>query len=76
MASPDVTVSCAAGPGTFAFGVHDSHPYRPAPTAPEPGTGLAAVAELTHGPGGTAVVRGDADGPGKSIWTTVPPRSA
>lgn len=28
--------------------------------------------ELTLGLGGTAVVRGDADGNGKSIWITLP----
>ncbi|MFF2013482.1 ATP-binding protein [Streptomyces sp. NPDC058195] len=76
VASADVTVFYAAGPDTFVFGVHDSHPYRPALTAPAPGSGLAAVAELTHGLGGTAVVRGDAEGPGKSIWVTVPLRDA
>ncbi|MGW2180132.1 ATP-binding protein [Streptomyces sp. NPDC001732] len=75
--SPNVTVLYAAGPDTFAFGVHDRHPYRPALYSPAvvAGGGLATVAELTLGLGGTAVVRDDADGLGKSIWITVPLQS-
>lgn len=73
--SPNVTVIYAAGPGTFAFAVHDRHPCRPpllsAPTRTR-GGGLGTVMELTLGLGGTAVVRGDADGQGKSIWITLP----
>ncbi|MFF9349589.1 ATP-binding protein [Streptomyces sp. NPDC014734] len=74
--SPTVTVFYAAGPDTFAFGVHDRHPYRPALHGPATGTagGLATVVELTHGLAGTAVVREDADGSGKSVWITVPLR--
>ncbi|MFB7918612.1 ATP-binding protein [Streptomyces sp. NPDC056061] len=74
--SPNVTVFYAAGPDTFAFGVHDRHPYRPALPGPVTGadSGLATVVELTHGLAGTAVVRGDADGSGKCIWVTVPLR--
>lgn len=34
--------------------------------------GLATVMELVLGLGGTAVVRADADGRGKSIWITLP----
>ncbi|WP_097869565.1 ATP-binding protein [Streptomyces sp. rh34] len=75
--SPNVTVVFAGGPGTFAFGVHDRHPYRPALFASAgtaPGRGLATVMELTHGLGGSAVVRGDVDEGGKSIWITLPLR--
>ncbi|MFI6858368.1 ATP-binding protein [Streptomyces sp. NPDC050421] len=73
--SPTVTVMYAAGADTFAFAVHDRHPYRPpllsAGTAAG-ATGLGTVMELTLGLGGSAVVRGDADGKGKSIWITLP----
>ncbi|CAM5552049.1 ATP-binding protein [Streptomyces fimicarius] len=75
--SPNVTVVFAGGPDTFAFGVHDRHPYRPALFASAgiaPGRGLATVMELTHGLGGSAVVRGDVDEGGKSIWVTLPLR--
>ncbi|WP_335938380.1 ATP-binding protein [Streptomyces sp. PTD5-9] len=74
--SPTVTVFYAAGPDTFAFGVHDRHPYRPTLHGPAAGTdgGLAMVTELTHGLAGTAVVREDADGGGKCVWVTVPLR--
>ncbi|MFE9700894.1 ATP-binding protein [Streptomyces sp. NPDC006270] len=75
--SPNVTVVFAGGPGTFAFGVHDRHPYRPALFASAgtaPGRGLATVMELTHGLGGSAVVRGDVDEGGKSVWITLPMR--
>ncbi|MFI0976203.1 ATP-binding protein [Streptomyces sp. NPDC021093] len=73
--SPNVTVIYAAGKGTFAFAVHDRHPDKPALfTAVTGGSsgGLGTVMELTLGLGGTAVVRGDADGRGKSIWITLP----
>ncbi|MFC5802636.1 ATP-binding protein [Streptomyces formicae] len=72
--SPTLTVIYAAGPDTFAFAVHDRHPYQPAlyATAGTGSGGLAAVVELTLGLGGTAVVRADADRQGKSIWITLP----
>lgn len=73
--SPNVTVVFAAGADTFAFAVHDRHPYQPALHSVVAGSGsggLATVVELTLGLGGTAVVRGDADGRGKSIWITLP----
>ncbi|KND26245.1 ATP-binding protein [Streptomyces stelliscabiei] len=73
--SPNVTVIYAAGSHTFAFAVHDRHPYQPALHAAVTGTGgggLGTVMELTLGLGGTAVIRGDADGKGKSIWITLP----
>ncbi|MEV0321593.1 ATP-binding protein [Streptomyces sp. NPDC050658] len=73
--SPQVTVVFAASPDTFAFGVHDRHPYQPAlygTRAHSGGGGLGTVVELVLGLGGTAVVRGDADGGGKSIWITLP----
>ncbi|MGW4032326.1 ATP-binding protein [Streptomyces sp. NPDC004838] len=73
--SPNVTVIYAAGTDTFAFGVHDRHPYQPALFGAVTGTGgggLGTVMELTLGLGGTAVIRGDADGEGKSIWITLP----
>ena len=59
----------------LVFGVHDRHPYQPslygAVTGPGAG-GLGTVMELVITLGGTAVVRGDADGRGKSIWITLP----
>ncbi|MFF6999251.1 ATP-binding protein [Streptomyces sp. NPDC008313] len=73
--SPQVTVIYAAGEDCLAFAVHDRHPYQPALHASVIGTGtggLATVMELTLGLGGTAVVRSDADGEGKSIWITLP----
>ncbi|WHM40867.1 ATP-binding protein [Streptomyces sp. BPTC-684] len=73
--SPNVTVIYAGGEDTFAFAVHDRHPYQPALYSAATGTGttgLATVVELTLGLGGTAVVRADADGKGKSIWITLP----
>jgi hypothetical protein len=75
--SPQVTVFYAAGADCLAFAVHDRHPYQPALYGAVTGTGtgtggLATVMELTLGLGGTAVVRGDADGRGKSIWITLP----
>ncbi|MGW2486160.1 ATP-binding protein [Streptomyces sp. NPDC001606] len=73
--SPQLTVVSAAGRDCLAFAVHDRHPYRPplygAPAAAGTG-GLATVAEPTLGLGGTAVVRPDADGRGKSIRITLP----
>ncbi|MFI9627165.1 ATP-binding protein [Streptomyces sp. NPDC052042] len=74
--SPTVTVHYAAGPDTFAFGVHDRHPYRPALYGPGTGTagGLAMVSELTQDLAGTAVIREDRDGGGKCVWVTVPLR--
>jgi hypothetical protein len=73
--SPQVTVIYAAGAGCLAFAVHDRHPYQPALCGAVTGAGtggLGTVMELTLGLGGTAVVRGDADGKGKSIWITLP----
>ncbi|WP_037672420.1 ATP-binding protein [Streptomyces griseus] len=76
--SPQVTVFYAAGQDCLAFAVHDRHPYQPpllhaSGTAAGTGTGgLGTVMELTLGLGGTAVVRGDADGKGKSVWITLP----
>ena len=76
--SPQGTVIYASGTDCFAFAVHDRHPYQPplhaAVTGPGTG-GLATVMELTLALGGTAVVRADADGGGKSIWITLPLRS-
>ncbi|RVU28014.1 ATP-binding protein [Streptomyces antnestii] len=73
--SPMVTVIFAGGRDCLAFGVHDRHPYRPSLSAsligPDAG-GLGTVMELTLGLGGTAVVHGDPDGQGKSIWITLP----
>ncbi|MFI6642880.1 ATP-binding protein [Streptomyces sp. NPDC050504] len=71
--SPDITVVFAGGPDAFAFAVHDRHPYKPPLHVTAPGTtGLTTVMELTLGLGGTAVVRGDSDDGGKSIWITLP----
>ncbi|MFE1879964.1 ATP-binding protein [Streptomyces diastatochromogenes] len=75
--SPQLTVFYAAGRDCLAFAVHDRHPYQPPLYATLTGTGngaggLGTVMELTLGLGGTAVVRGDADGKGKSIWITLP----
>ncbi|GGJ66953.1 ATP-binding protein [Streptomyces brasiliensis] len=73
--SPQLTVIYAAGRDCLAFAVHDRHPYQPPLYASVTGTGaggLGTVMELTLGLGGTAVVRGDADGRGKSIWITLP----
>jgi anti-sigma regulatory factor (Ser/Thr protein kinase) len=83
--SPQLTVIYAAGRDCLAFAVHDRHPYRP-PLHGAPGGdgtggggmggrgtgGLATVMELALGQGGSAVVRADADGLGKSIWITLP----
>ncbi|MFI6409362.1 ATP-binding protein [Streptomyces sp. NPDC050548] len=73
--SPQMTVIYAAGADCLAFAVHDRHPHQPALHGAVVGTGaggLATVMELTLGLGGTAVVRGDADDRGKSIWITLP----
>nr|WP_202502180.1 ATP-binding protein [Streptomyces sp. SID5785] len=73
--APTVTVVFAGGAGCLAFGVHDGHPLRPTLPRASAGSaagGLGTVMELTHGLGGTAVVRGDTDGRGKSIWITLP----
>lgn len=79
--SPQVTVIYAAGRDCLAFAVHDRHPYQPPLHGAAIGTGaggsagpggLATVMELVLGLGGTAVVRADADGLGKSIWITLP----
>lgn len=73
--SPQITVVYAAGSDCLAFAVHDSHPHQPSlhtiPAETAAG-GLGTVMELVLGLGGTAVVRGDADGGGKSIWITLP----
>ncbi|MGW1783134.1 ATP-binding protein [Streptomyces sp. NPDC002143] len=73
--SPQVTVIFAAGADCLAFAVHDRHPYQPSLYGAVTGngaSGLGIVMELVLGLGGTAVVRGDADGLGKSIWITLP----
>jgi uncharacterized protein YejL (UPF0352 family) len=73
--SPQLTVIYAAGSDCLAFAVHDRHPHQPALYGAAIDTrvsGLSTVMELTLGLGGTAVVRGDADGNGKSIWITLP----
>ncbi|MCH0564143.1 MULTISPECIES: ATP-binding protein [unclassified Streptomyces] len=72
--SPQLTVIYAAGRDCLALAVHDRHPCRPPlHGALGSGTGgLATVMEVTLGLGGSAVVRPDADGRGKSIWITLP----
>ena len=73
--SPKVTVIYAAGPDCIAFAVHDRHPYQPAlygAVTDSGAGGLGTVMELVLGLAGTAVVRADADGGGKSIWITLP----
>ncbi|MFI2435391.1 ATP-binding protein [Streptomyces sp. NPDC018693] len=73
--SPQLTVVYAAGADCLALAVHDRHPHRPGlygVAAGRRSSGLATVMELTLSLGGTAVVRGDADGKGKSIWITLP----
>ncbi|MGW7608938.1 ATP-binding protein [Streptomyces sp. NPDC054766] len=73
--SPQLTVIYAAGSDCLAFAVHDRHPHQPSLYGAAIGMGaggLSTVMELTLGLGGTAVVRGDADGNGKSIWITLP----
>lgn len=76
--SPQVTVVCAAGADCLVLAVHDRHPHRPRLCAPRSaedapsGGGIGTVMELVLGLGGSAVVRPDADGAGKSIWITLP----
>ncbi|WP_328395344.1 ATP-binding protein [Streptomyces sp. NBC_00390] len=71
--SPSLTVTLAAGDDTPAFAVHDRHPYHPGIVTAAGGSGgLATIAEVTAGIGGTCVLRQDADGGGKSVWTTLP----
>ncbi|MGW5434159.1 ATP-binding protein [Streptomyces sp. NPDC004059] len=73
--SPQLTVIYAAGRDCLAFAVHDRHPYQPplhGSVASGRRGGLATVMELVTGLSGTAVVRRDADGGGKSIWITLP----
>lgn len=71
--SPQVTVIYAASRDCLAFAVHDRHPYQPPLFGAVTGAGgLGTVMELVLGLGGTAVVRADADGNGKSIWITLP----
>ena len=73
--SPKVTVIYAAGPDCIAFAVHDRHPYQPSlygAFTDSGAGGLGTVMELVLGLAGTAVVRADADGGGKSIWITLP----
>ncbi|MFF0080083.1 ATP-binding protein [Streptomyces canus] len=73
--SPTVTIIYAAGRDCLAFAVHDRHPCQPPLYGAVTGTGsggLATVMELVLGLDGTAVVRADADGEGKSIWITLP----
>ncbi|MGW3095436.1 ATP-binding protein [Streptomyces sp. NPDC001102] len=73
--SPTVTVTYAAGADCLAFALHDRHPYQPPLYAGLTGTGaggLGTVMELLLALHGTAVVRPDADGGGKSIWITLP----
>ncbi|MFF4591186.1 ATP-binding protein [Streptomyces sp. NPDC001388] len=73
--SPQLTVVYAAGADCLAFAVHDRHPYQPSLYGAVGGSGaggLGTVMELVVTLGGTAVVRGDADGRGKSIWISLP----
>ncbi|MEV6293128.1 ATP-binding protein [Streptomyces sp. NPDC051896] len=73
--SPQLTVIYAAGRDCLAFAVHDRHPYQPplhGSVASGRTGGLVTVMELVTGLSGTAVVRRDADGGGKSIWITLP----
>lgn len=73
--SPQLTVIYAAGADCLALAVHDRHPDRPPlyglPTDRRR-RGLATVMDVTLSLGGTAVVRPDADGGGKSVWVTLP----
>jgi two-component sensor histidine kinase len=71
--SGELTVIYASGGDCLVLAVHDRDPRVPTLYGPAVGGGgLATVMELTHGLGGTAVVRADADGEGKSIWITLP----
>lgn len=73
--SPNIDVIYAHGDGTLAFAVHDRHPFVPSiPPDPETGGGhgLAVTAELVAEHEGTATVRPDIDGRGKTVWVTLP----
>ncbi|WNM31246.1 ATP-binding protein [Streptomyces sp. Li-HN-5-11] len=73
--SPQLTVIYAAGKDCLAFAVHDRHPYQPplyGSVAARSTGGLGIVKELVHGLNGTAVVRPDTDGGGKSVWISLP----
>lgn len=70
--SPQVTVIYAAGADCLALAVHDRHPYQPPLVTGNGAGGLGTVMELVITLGGTAVVRSDVDGRGKSIWITLP----
>ncbi|MFJ9907657.1 ATP-binding protein [Streptomyces sp. NPDC101152] len=73
--SPQLTVIYAAGKDCLAFAVHDRHPCQPplyGSATGGGGRGLGTVMELVLGLSGTAVVRPDADGGGKSVWITLP----
>jgi anti-sigma regulatory factor (Ser/Thr protein kinase) len=73
--SPSLDVIYAADGGVLAFAVHDRHPFHPDLITPaNPAGGLAMIVELTAELGGTATLRPDADGGGKSIWITLPLR--
>lgn len=72
-ASPSLTVTFAADAHVLVFAVHDRHPRHPGVLAAAPaGRGLAVIAEVMAGCGGTCVLRRDADGGGKSVWVTLP----
>jgi two-component sensor histidine kinase len=72
-ASPSLDVIYAVGCGVLAFAVHDRHPHQPDLTAfSRPDSGLAMIAELAAEHGGTATVRPDDDGGGKSVWVSLP----
>lgn len=72
-ASPQATVTYAAGADVLAFAVHDRHPHQPDLVEfAVAGGGLAMIAELTAELGGTCTVRPDADGGGKNMWITLP----
>ncbi|MFE0179179.1 ATP-binding protein [Streptomyces sp. NPDC059002] len=75
--SPQTTVIYAGSNKHLAFGVHDRHAHQPSLSEAVTGSGartrgLATVMELVRDLDGTAVVRGDADGQGKTIWITLP----
>ncbi|MCD9195176.1 ATP-binding protein [Streptomyces albireticuli] len=75
VASPQLTVTYAAGQDALAFAVHDRHPHRPdaASFTDGPG-GLGLIGELTTELGGAFSVLPDADGGGKNIWIVLPTR--
>ncbi|WP_127356282.1 ATP-binding protein [Actinacidiphila soli] len=71
--SAALDVIYAADEGVLAFAVHDRHPRQPdLIRLAKPAGGLAMIVELTAELGGTATLRPDADGGGKSIWITLP----